>query len=212
MPKTVEELQADLSKLQGEHADLQKRLEASEEARKAADKAKADAMEEKDDACAKLAASEKALAEATDETIKVDDIEVRKSVVGETQFKVTKALADKADRAELEKRASDRFPHLTGTAAHKAAALKAVEGIADEDIRKGVEQILDSAEKMSAAGFGRRGVGDPIVEPTRKAAVDAFTEKVAEIKKRDSISEAAAMSKARREFPTEFADYQSALN
>ena len=203
MPKTVEELQGELTKA-NERADrAEKALADAQAAQKMAEDAKDAAEEEADKA-------KKALTEATDEVIKVEGVDVRKSEVGEGQFKLTKALVEKSDRVEIEKRAGDRFPHLVGTATAKAALLKAAESITDEEVQKSALNILDAAEKMTKSAFDRFGTGDPDAEPTRKAAVATFAEKVQEIKKRDNCAEFEAMQKARTEFPAEFEASQQA--
>jgi capsule polysaccharide export protein KpsE/RkpR len=222
MPKTVEELQSDVTKLEGQVTDLTTKLTAAE-------KAKTDAMNAKDEAdaeCktakaaldavkaeggelatvkAELATAKAALTAATEETLKVGDVEVKKSEVGEAQFKLTKGLQDEAAIARLEKRASEEFPNLVGTSAEKAQVLKLVSSMPeDAPARKSLEAILKSAEKMIAQGFARLGAGGG-QSPTQKAAEQTFKGKVAEIRKRDNISEHAAMTKARSEFPSEFA-------
>ena len=207
MPKTVEQVEKDL-------AAATASLAAAEKARDAAVAAKMTAEEAKDKMSEELEETKKALVEATDDVIKVEGVEVRKSVVGETQFNVTKALAAKADRAELEARAEKRFPTLIGSAAVKAAMLKAAEGLGDEEseLRKGAVQMLEAAERMTAKGFERYGVGDPDAQPTAKAAKATFDGKVSEIQKRDSCTPTEAMKRARREFPVEFEASQQTVN
>jgi hypothetical protein len=148
-----------------------------------------------------------ALAEATDEVLKVGEKEVRKSKVGEDSFVMFKAQEDRAQTAELEKRATTEFPSVVGTATEKALVLKAA-AVMDEPTRKAFDAIMTSAEKMAAASFKRFGHGGGNDGPTEESvekAVATYKGKVAEIVKRDSITEAQAMSKARTEFPAEFA-------
>lgn len=199
MPKTVEQLEADLAKANSQIAALTTERDAA--------LAKANAADvEKDKAVAEAAESKKALVAATDEVIKVADTEVRKSEVGDASFKLTKALADERDMARLEKRAETDFRHLPGTTTEKALVLKHVDAM-PEEAKKAAEAIMTSAEKMVAMGFqtfGSRG-GE---YPTNKVAEQGFMTKVHEIAKRDNIGQAAAMSKARTEFPEEFSAYQ----
>lgn len=207
MPKTVEELEKALTAAEKRAATAEASLATANDTIKAMTDDKAKMADELDE-------TKKALVAATDEVIKVEGFEVRKSVIGEASFQVTKALAEKADNAELRNRAEKRFPHLTGSAEHKAKLLKFAEGLGDEndETRKGVEAILDAADRMTEKAFDRFGVLDQDgVAEARKAAAK-FTEKVAEIQKRDSCSDTEAMRKARREFPNEFAAYNAAAN
>lgn len=205
MPKTVEELEKQVGELTGQLTSANA-LVASEKARAdAAEKAKTDAMSDKDKAEAECKTAKAALAAATEEVLKVGEIEVKKSEVGEAQFNLTKGLQSEATMARLEKRATEEFPQVVGTAAEKALVLKAIEGKPEDDpTRKALEAILTAAQKMTAAGFGRIG-GQGGVEPTVKAAQGTFDAKVSEIQKRDSIGRSKAMSKARSEFPAEYA-------
>ncbi len=183
---------------QAEVATLKTEVETLKAAK---DKAEADAkaaVEENDK-------TKKALTEATDAVIKVGETEVRKSVVGDAQFSVVKALQDQAQTATLEKRASDEFSHVAGTATEKALVLKAAEAM-PEDTKKAFDAIMVSAEAMAAGAFktfGGRGGLDQSGDVEK--AVATFKGKVSEIAKRDGISEMAAMRKARAEHPTEFA-------
>lgn len=198
MPKTVEELQAELNKANTDLAAANTRAD-TEKAR--ADKAEG-ALKAEQDAHGE---TKKALTAATEETLKVGDVEVKKSEVGEAQFKLTKGLQDEARMARLEKRAGEEFPHVVGTPAEKALVLKTVEDLpADDPTRKALEAVLTSAEKMVASGFDRLG-GQGGQTPTEKAAQATFDTKVSEIMKRDNCTRHKAMGKARSEFPAEFA-------
>jgi len=202
--KTIEQLEADLAKANEEIGTLKAAVAK-------ADKAKADAEAMAEEAVEAEKAAQKALADATDEVIKVGDEDVRKSEVGAATFKSLKLMADDRDMARLEKRASDEFSHLPGTATEKALVLKGIEGMTDA-AKAAATAMLTAAEKMAAAGFGRFGVNNSDVEPTRKAAEGTFMSKVAEIQKRDNCKQADAMRKARMEFPQEFAAYSGAAN
>jgi hypothetical protein len=147
----------------------------------------------------------KALTAASDEVIKVDGQDVRKSAVGDASFAVFKSLDNRATMATLEKRAGDEFGALVGTATEKALVLKHAATM-DEATRKAFDAILTSAQAMAAKGFDRLG-GAGGLDPTSdvaKAQGD-FKGKVTEIAKRDGVSEFKAMQKARTEFPDEFA-------
>lgn len=153
--------------------------------------------------------TKKALGEATDEVIKVDGNDVKKSEVGAASFAVFKSLDDRARTADVEKRVTTEFPNLVGTVAEKALVLKAVEA-ADEATKKAALAILTAAEKTTTAAFKSLGHGgghggQGSADEGGAAAVATFKGKVAEIKKRDSIPEHEATRKARTEFRDEFA-------
>lgn len=209
MPKSIEELTKEVGDLTGQLTSANA-LAASEKVR--ADNAEKGMAEAKD----KLKEEEEAhkatkvkLSEATEETIKFGGEEVKKSEVGDAQFKVVKAMADTALMATLEKRASTEFGHVTGTETEKALVLKMIEGKdKDDPARKALEAIMTAHEKMVKGGFDRLGTTGGQTE-TAKAAEQKFTEKVAEIQKRDECSQADAMEKARLEAPDLFAAYQN---
>lgn len=72
----------------------------------------------------------------------------------------TKALREevsKRESLELEKRAEQLLPNLPGTAAVRGQLLKAIEGIADEETRKGALECLKSAN----GGVFERANGSP---------------------------------------------------
>jgi hypothetical protein len=141
-----------------------------------------------------------------DEILKVGDIEVRKSAVGDAAFAMFKAQQveiekanDRAETAVLEKRAGDEFAHIPGTVAEKALVLKSI-ALMPDAAKASFETILKAAESMAAKGFNRIGHGGERPMDVTKAAGD-FTSKVSEIKTRDNCTLAKAMSKARVEFP-----------
>lgn len=211
MPKTPEELQAELTKVEGQLADATKRAD-TEKTRADTAESELTALKAKVDEPTKELAAVKTelettkakLAEATEETIKVGNTEIKKSVVGPEQFAMAKALADERDTAKLEKRAESDFRHVVGTATEKAAVLRLVDGLpADNPTRKAVEAIMTSAEKMAANAFDTLGAGGGPT-PTQKAAQATFDQKVDEIMKRDDLPRHRAMSKARGDFPAEY--------
>lgn len=143
----------------------------------------------------------KALVEATDETVKVGGEEIRKSVVGDGQFKAMKALASERDLAQIEKRVETDFSHVAGTTAEKAAVLKAAATM-DEETRKALDAILASAEKMAALGFDRIGAnGGPANENVEKAASD-FNSQVEKLIADDpKLNRTEAMKRVREAHP-----------
>jgi hypothetical protein len=201
----LEQALALIATQKGQIETLESTVSANAIAIAAAEKAKTDAMADKDKADEECKKAKDALAEATDETVKVAGKEVKKSEVGEANFTTLKAVADERDTATLEKRAGDEFGHVVGTPTQKALVLKTVAHLPeDNETRKALEAIMTSAEKMTAAGFGRVGASGG-EEPTTKAARDTFETKITEIAKRDDCNRSTAMSKARTEYPTEFA-------
>lgn len=152
-----------------------------------------------------------------DEILKIgtgeDTQTIRKSVVGDAQFAIFKAqnaeiekARDRADMAEFEKRASDEFPSLPGTATEKALVLKALRS-APEAVRKTADELFKAGEAAAKGAF------EPIGKGTQPGGGDGqgggdlakargdFQAKVSEIAKRDNCGTAEAMSKARREHP-----------
>jgi len=202
MPKSIEQLEADLAKVSGELTDTSSKLAVATgqvtELTARAEKAESELETAKAD-----------LLKATDEVLKIDEnTEVKKSEVGEAQFKVTKSLVEKAEMATFEKRADTDFRHVVGKTEDKAKALKAIAGIADEDTRKAVEAIVQSAENMAKQGFGMIG-GNGGVPPTEEQSV-AKRDFDAEVQKNidAGMKRTEAMSKARRDHADLFAKSQ----
>lgn len=108
-----------------------------------------------------------------DETIEVDGSTVRKSEVGASMFAVIKSqqaqlktqqemvakAQAEAEMATLTKRASDDFGHVVGKAEDIAGVLKAMEAM-PTSAKEALENILKSAEEMSAAAFKKNGRTD----------------------------------------------------
>lgn len=148
-----------------------------------------------------------------DEVLKVDGAEIRKSAVGDATFTVLKsqqaAIAkqaedlkkaqDAAEFAELKKRASDEFSRLPGTVESKATILKALKGI-DEDVRKGVEQVFATAEKLMSNAFVMKGVNDgsTAAEGTPEATLN---KRAKEIQKAENTTFEKAYAKAMEQNP-----------
>jgi vacuolar-type H+-ATPase subunit I/STV1 len=204
MPKTVEELEKQVGELTGQLTSANA-LIATEKARAdTAEKAKADAMSEKDKMKAECDTAKAALTAATDETIKYGGEEIKKSEVGDGPFKIAKGATIEAQKQRLEKLAGEKYQHVVGTATEKALVLKTIDQLAEDDpTRKALEAVLTSAEKMAAAGFDRLG-GQGGDNPTQKAAQSTFDSKIGDIQKRDNCTRTQAMSKARSEFPAEY--------
>lgn len=87
----------------------------------------------------------------TDEVLKIGEVEVRKSVVGEGTFAAMKAqqaaneeLHKRLELADLEKRAEADWAHLPGTPADKARVAKAISGMP--------EAVAKTAREMLSAG------------------------------------------------------------
>lgn len=96
-----------------------------------------------------------------------------------------KANADKAADVELEKRATDLLGHLPGAIGVRKALLRAVEGIADEETRKGALAALAAADKALAPAFKTGGFdggapldGSPLDELRKRAEARAAKENV----------------------------------
>lgn len=200
--KTIEQLEAEIATLKAMSAEDKAKAKAALDAANAkTTKVEADLTAEQ----AAHADTKKALVTATDEVIKVDGKDVRKSEVGEASFIVFKSLDNRAVTAELEKRASDDFGHVAGTSTEKALVLKHAATM-DEPTRKAFDAIMTSAEAMAKGGFSRFGGGGgnaPSDADVEKAQA-TYKGKVAEIAKRDGIAEHEAMRKARAEFPAEY--------
>lgn len=155
---------------------------------------------------------------ANDEVVTIEGEEVRKSVVGEAQFKIMKASAvritnlekanaeeaEKRETAELSKRADDTFPKLPGTTIEKVAVLKVI-GKASKEVQESFAKMMTAGEKAIEAAFGKVGHGGG----KAPASGANFLKRVDEIVSRDKLARTAAMEKARKEYPEEFEAYQS---
>lgn len=208
MPKSIEDLEKQVGELTGQLTSAQA-LAAAEKTR--ADNAEQAAKEAKD----KLKTEEEAhtatkakLTEATDEVVKFGDKEIKKSVVGETQFDVVKAMAEDRELQSLEKRAATEFQHVPGTDAEKALVLKSIASLpAENATRKALETVMAACEKMAKAGFDTLGVNPNSEEAqTAKAAAAKFDEEVEKVAKADNISRHQAMTKVRQTNPQLFAE------
>lgn len=177
---------------------------------KADDKGKAEFLADKPEA----RAAKVALAKSSDETFKMaDGTTIRKSEVGAPAFAVMKSqeariakqaedLAKSNDAVALAgftKRATDEMAHLPGEVVAKAALLKAIDGIGEEE-KKTLKAIVDAGEKMAKAGFDKIGRGG---DPEKGSAKAEATAKAAEIRKSDAkLTEDQAMAKVYADNPT----------
>ena len=138
-----------------------------------------------------------------DETIEVSGQKISKSVVGDEQFAVLKALGDEikkardeAETAKLEKRAAEDFKHLPGTVAEVAKMLKAI-GSMEPEVAKSFEAVLKSVEEKNSEAFKTVGKSSRGNEEVAKS----FDEKISDIQKRDKVSKSRAMEIAAQEYP-----------
>lgn len=223
--KKAAEMQAKNDELTKQLEDLKAELDMAKAESALSDEEKA-YMSDKDEKTKKafmdMSAEDrqKAIAKSidTDEVIKFEGNEIRKSVVGDEQFAVFKAMAKKAEETdkklseetnkreqiELTKRAEDEFGHLPGEVESKVDVLRSINKIDDEDTRKCLEKMLEAGDKAIKAAFDTIGHD----KETLKKTENDFKKKVAEIKKRDECSQTEAMQKARQEYPEEFAAFQ----
>ena len=154
---------------------------------------------------------------AGDEVITIDGEEMRKSVIGPAQFNVLKRQSErvaaleksskdaieKAETAELAKRADEEFAHLPGTTEDKVSVLRVI-GKSDKKVQETFATMIKAGEKAIKGAFeklGHRG-GNQTVDK------GAFEKRVAEVRQRDGSSRMDAMEKARKEYPAEFEAYQ----
>ena len=137
---------------------------------------------------------------AADETITVDNVELRKSVVGDAMFNLVKSQAAdiakknediaKAEAATLEvtlkKRAGDDLGKLPGDETAKVELLKAVAKL-PENVRATFDAIAKAGNDALAGAFDELGVSKGQVDVTKAAKRDAAVAKV--------MSENAGMTK-----------------
>lgn len=176
-----------------------------------------------------------------DEVIEVEGQKVRKSVVGETQFRIIKAQNERIVRSEtmageernrrldseLTKRAETTLNHLPGALVAKVAALKIIDAIpdtsvvkvddgkggqVDASIRKTLTDMLEAGDKAISAAYSRVGVRGGNSVDLSKGDAGSFEKRVDEIAVRDKVDKMEANRRARKEFPQEFAAYQASGN
>lgn len=127
-----------------------------------------------------------------DETVTVEGQTISKSEVGDAQFAIFKAQAEKIAKAEdriakaeetaalaiLEKRASDEFGNLPGTDAEKAVMLKALSTL-DKSVSENIETILKAANEANAGAFENIGKKNGTVEDTVEAKIEKRAKEIA---------------------------------
>ena len=111
--------------------------------------------------------------------------------IDEQAGKLAKYEAER-EQATLEKRADDELPHLPGTVEVRAAMLKQVDAIEDDDTREAAHQALKANNDAMAKAFETHGGGG---EP-EPGSPDEQLEKMAKAHAEEhEVSEAAAMAK-----------------
>ena len=177
--------------LQAQITDLTKRAEAADKRAADAGTSLADVTKRAEKAEADLATVTKAKETVEkDEVIKVGEIEVKKSAVGDATFAVIKAQQaeivkerDARELVELTKRAETEYASLPGEPVAKAKVLKAMAGLGEEDrtaldvMLKAGQAAMDErmAERGTAAG---KPVGSAEEELDKLAATYAVENKV----------------------------------
>lgn len=147
----------------------------------------------------------------SDEVVKFEGKEIRKSAVGEEAFALYKRMDDmrlevqKAKDAEemvrLEKRASEEFKHLAGTPAEIASVLKAIETL-DNSTKETIQTIMKTAEEAAANAYVQKGAKIAADEVELKKKAQAA--KIAEIQETHKVSKSRAMELAASEDPKLF--------
>jgi len=227
LSKTIEKMQADLDKAdrirkatkdEASHmADMTPEQRDTFMAKSPEDRGAA-MKKAADDVLAKAEAER--LAKASDETLTVDGVSIRKSdnpgmfailksqqaTIAANAAEIAKAN-DRAEMVTLTKRASDEFGALPGTPVAKAEVLKHL-ATAPEAVRATCEAIFKAAQAQAGKAFGRIGTsksddGTPADDGSAKAV---WKGKVEDVKKANpGMSGQDVLSKAQELHPTEFA-------
>jgi hypothetical protein len=115
--------------------------------------------------------------------------------------------------AEFTKAADDKYPKLPGTSAAKGKAMAELSKCSAET-QETVEKMLAAAEGSLKMAFGDVGETDGTTEKTAKGDAvkkgQAFLTKVDELQASQKLNRMDAISKARKQFPEEFKEYQEA--
>lgn len=145
-----------------------------------------------------------------DETLEHDGVVLRKSVIGEDQFKVMKSLTETNEINAFTKRAETEIPSLPGTSIAKAKALRAVSKLAKED-REVIEAMLkggNAALQANMKAIGKDGAGEGSAEAeiekmvaTYMATDKTVTKAVAYTKVLETTEGKAAYAKSLTEKP-----------
>lgn len=166
------------------------------------------------------------LAKAGDETLEVDGLTFLKSETGPAMFGFLKAQVARNDTlskrletetdarqtAELTKRAETDLAGYAGELATKVSVLKAIDKMPAADKAELLKMLSVGGKAVGAAfqTLGKKADGTEIEKADAQSARTAFTTKVSEIKKRDSLTQTKAMEKAAIEHPDLFKAYQEA--
>ena len=93
---------------------------------------------------------------------------------------LAKAAQAKAEYTELCKRAEEAIPHLPGTIEVRAALLKSVEGIEDEELREGAMKALRANNESVSRALEPLGVEIAEVDKTAEQKLESLAKKHAE--------------------------------
>lgn len=160
-----EELEKKVGELETKIADLTKQAEGLNEER---DTLKADLEKVLEATGAKLEKSEdgetEVKLEKAEETVEINGEQVAKSDVPEPVLKAIEKqnaeiakMRERQEREDLAKRAESELPNLSGKPDEKGQLLKAIDGIEDEDVRKGVLESLKAADTAVSKLFAEVG-------------------------------------------------------
>ena len=76
------------------------------------------------------------------------------------------------EQDRLEKRAGEELPNLPGDVKVRAAVIKAVDAIEDEDLRKAAHESVQAGDKAIKAAFNQLGAGGEVVETDAEKELD----------------------------------------
>lgn len=94
--------------------------------------------------------------------------------------KIAKAETEKRENAEFAKRASEELKHLPGEEVAKIAILKAVDGIKDEETRKGALALLKANNEAMSKAFETKGTSGSGTGNSATEKLDSLAKKYAE--------------------------------
>ena len=117
--------------------------------------------------------------------------------IAKAEERIAKA-EEAAEMARLEKRATEEFKHIPGTATDIAKMLKAIGGM-DEAVAKSFEAIMKVADEKNAEAFKVHGISKGAVEGS---AEDKLEKRAEEIRKSaPTLTKEQALVKAYEENP-----------
>ena len=118
------------------------------------------------------------------------------------QAKIIAKQAEDAEKTAYAKRAEDELPNLGGDVPGRAALLKAIDGIEDDELRKSAGEALKSAniaagDNFTSKGhsFGRTGAAGSVA---KAATANEFEAAVQDVMKADGCSRSVAIAKVGR--------------